>query len=100
MHVKADCIDLAQTCFSSQYGCLLSLACSIIAIVFIVVVILEVSIARIVTRLLNSNLLFGSHVEKSPVSGLKVWCTKTLVKQFFVQSPLCKGGCTVNCSWT
>ena len=72
MHVKTDCVDLARTCFSSQYGCLPSLACiTIIAIVFIVVF-LEVNIARIVTRLLNPHLLFGSHIEKSPVSGLKV----------------------------
>lgn len=72
MHVKTDCADLAQTRFSSQYDCLPSLACSVIAIVFTVVVILEVNIARIVTRLLNSNLLFSSHIEKSPVSGPKV----------------------------
>lgn len=70
--MKTDCIDLAPTCLSSQYGCLPSLVCSTVAIVFIVVVILEVNTARIVTRLLNSNLLFDSHVEKSPVSGLKV----------------------------
>lgn len=70
--MKTDCIGLAPTCLSSQYGCLPSPACSTIAIVSIVVIILEVNTARIVTRPLNSNLLFDYHIEKSPVSGLKV----------------------------
>lgn len=64
-----------------------SVVFSNIFIVFIFNVILEVNAAVTVTGLLHSKLLFGFHVEKSPVCGFKLQCTKSVfVKQFFVQS--------------